>query len=308
MANRAMADRLARSRERKPEALGSPSLAIGRIIVYALFTLALMPVQLVLVLLRLPQADHLPFWYHRRVCRIIGLKLEVYGKRRRKRPTLYVANHLSYLDIEVLGALIPGSFVAKADMANWPFFGWLAKLQRTVFVGRKLKDAKDNSDSITGRIARGGNLILFPEGTSGDGNQLVPFKSALLSVAQIEDARGEPVTVQPVMLAYTRLDGIPLGRALRPLYCWYGDMELAPHMWDFVKLGKTTVVVAFLEPVTITDFGSRKALARHLEQVIGAAMAAANNGRLEELPPRMRRPLIPRPRRKSAATAEADAT
>lgn len=300
------ADRLVR--ERRPEALGSPLLGIGRIIVYAAFTLALMPVQLILVLLRLPQADHLPFWYHRRVCRIIGLKLEVYGKRRRKRPTLYVANHLSYLDIEVLGALIPGSFVAKAEMANWPFFGWLAKLQRTVFVGRQLRDAKGNSDSIAGRIAHGGNLILFPEGTSGDGNRLVSFKSALLSVAQLEDASGQPVTVQPVMLAYTRLDGVPVGRALRPLYCWYGDMELAPHMWEFVKLGKTTVAVAFLEPVTITDFGSRKELARHLEHEIGAAMAAANNGRLEELPPRMRRPLIPRPRRKPSGAAGAETT
>jgi 1-acyl-sn-glycerol-3-phosphate acyltransferase len=303
-----IAGRLAKVRERKPEALGSPLLGIGRIVVYAVFTLALMPVQFVLVLLHLPQADHLPFWYHRRVCRILGLKLEIYGKRRRKRPTLYVANHLSYLDIEVLGALIPGSFVAKAEMANWPFFGWLAKLQRTVFVGRKLKDAKDNADSITGRVARGGNLILFPEGTSGDGNRLVPFKSALLSVAQVEDAGGAPVTVQPVMIAYTRLDGVPVGRALRPLYCWYGDMELAPHIWEFVKLGKTTVVVAFLEPVTIRDFSSRKELARHLEHEIGVAMAAANNGRLEELPPRMRRPLIPRPRRKPAKETEAEAT
>src|SRR5439155_9057911 len=106
-------------------------------------------------------------------------------------------------------------------------FGWLAKLQRSVFINRQVRSTADQRDSSAARLAAGEALILFPEGTSGDGVRLLPFKSALFSVA--DHAASGPVTVQPVSIAYTRLDGIPLGRALRPFFAWYGSMSLAPH-------------------------------------------------------------------------------
>ena len=112
------------------------------------------------------------------------------------------------------------------------------------------------------RLENGDNLILFPEGTSSDGNAVLPFKSALFSVAQVEP-HGRPLLVQPVSLAYTRLDGMPVGRALRPYFAWYGDMTLAPHFWEVAGLGHTTVDVVFHSPVTIAGYESRKALADH---------------------------------------------
>ena len=129
---------------------------------------------------------------------------------------LFAANHISYTDITVLGSVIPGSFIAKAEVANWPFFGWLAKLQRSVFVDRQVRSTATQRDAIGERLAAGDALILFPEGTSGDGNRVLPFKSALFAAAQ----QGEdcpPVIVQPVSLAYVRLDGMPIGRALSPV-------------------------------------------------------------------------------------------
>src|SRR3546814_14153502 len=93
-----------------------------------------MPVQLLAVAWQWPLRKRLPFWYHRRTCRLLGIEIERHGQPSGRHPTLYVANHVSYLDIEVLGALLKASFVAKAEVATWPFFAWLARLQEPVFV------------------------------------------------------------------------------------------------------------------------------------------------------------------------------
>jgi 1-acyl-sn-glycerol-3-phosphate acyltransferase len=264
--------------------IGSPARAMLRIVVYAAVTLPLIPLQLIGVLLLPPLGRWLPIPYHRTVCWILGLKLKVNGRKARKRPTLFVVNHVSYLDIEVLGALIPGSFVAKKEVATWPFFSILAKLQRSVFVDRRMTATKEGQDEMFRRLSSRDNLILFPEGTSGDGTRVLPFRSALFAVAQLKTRDGKPITVQPVSLAYTRLDGIPLGRHWRPFYTWFGDMEMAPHLWQMAGLGEVEVVVNFHDPVSLADFPDRKALADYCHKVVYAGVAATNSGRFELLP------------------------
>jgi lyso-ornithine lipid O-acyltransferase len=253
-------------------------LRVGRLSTYFILTLLLMPVQAVLVMLGSRGAVWLPRVYHRVCCRLLGFKIEIRGRRSQVEPTLFVANHSSYADIFVLGALLPGSFVAKLDMRNWPFFGWLARLQRTVFVDRRTSTTREQRKSMEKRLESGGNLILFPEGTSNDGSRVLPFKSALFSAAGIDRA-GTPLVVQPVSVAYTRLDGMPIGRFLRPFFAWYGDMELMPHVWTLVGLGTVTVVVEFHHAVTLAEKGSRKALAEHCRKVIAAGVSAALSGR-----------------------------
>jgi 1-acyl-sn-glycerol-3-phosphate acyltransferase len=207
------------------------------------------------------------------------------GHRSRVRPTLFVANHSSYLDIMVLGSLVPVSFVAKAEIANWPFFGTLAKLQRSVFVDRERRNTHLQRDEMQKRIDSGENLMLFPEGTSDDGTTVKPFRSALLSVAERRVGPGQaPLTLQPVSVAYTRLNGVPLGVGLRPLVAWYGDMELAPHLGRFLGLGDIEVVVEFHPTVTIESFGSRKALSDHCYREVASGVAAALAGRPQALP------------------------
>ena len=122
-------------------------------------------------------------------------------------------------------------FVAKAEVAHWPLFGWLAKLQRTVFVDRRPGSAAQPARRDHAAARRGDNLILFPEGTSGDGIHVLPFKSALFASPRTRP-RGKPLTVQPISVAYTRLDGMPLGRFYRPFFAWYGDMEIGAPSLD----------------------------------------------------------------------------
>jgi lyso-ornithine lipid O-acyltransferase len=257
--------------------MGATPLRLGRLALYVALTVSLMPMQALALLLKLPLARRLPRLYHRWCARLLGFRIMTVGERSPVRPTLFVANHTSYLDIEMLGALIEGSFVAKHEVAGWPFFGWLAKLQRTVFVDRRVRTTAQQRDAIRERLDAGDNLILFPEGTANDGSRVLPFKSALFSVA---DYGG--LAVQPVSIVYVRLDGIPLGRFYRPFFAWYGDMELAPHLWTMLGLGSVDVAVTFHRPVTLAQFGSRKALAEHCQRVIADGVARALAGRLEE--------------------------
>ncbi len=258
----------------------SQTTAFFRAFVYVALTLALIPVQAAALLLRLPLSKRLPMWYHRVCCRILGIRLEVFGRRSRARPTLFVANHTSYLDITIYGALIPGSFVAKSEVAKWPLFGLLAKLQNSVFVDRRVRTSHLQASDIGRRLDARDNMILFPEGTSDDGNRVLPFKTALFAVAEIK-SRGHPLVVQPVSLTYSRLDGIPIGRHLRPFFAWYGDMDLLPHARRLIGLGRLTATVSFHDPVTIEEFASRKELAAYCYDAVARGHADALAGRLQ---------------------------
>jgi lyso-ornithine lipid O-acyltransferase len=256
----------------------SPFQAFIRAVGYVAWTLPLMPLQALFVATGSPLGRKLPHLYHRVVCRILGVEIVVRGTISPARPTLFVANHVSYLDIETLSAAVPTCFVAKREIASWPVFGWLAKLQRTVFVERRATSVAGERDDLSRRLDEGDNFVLFAEATSSDGNRLRPFKSALFSVAE-RAARGGPLMVQPVSIAYTRLDSMPLGRQWRPFVAWYGDMDLAPHLWKALGMGRITAVLEFHEPVTLAQFGSRKELAGYCQQVIAEGLEAANAGR-----------------------------
>jgi 1-acyl-sn-glycerol-3-phosphate acyltransferase len=283
------------------ERMGSTTLRVWRLAVYLAFTLLLMPVQALGLILRQPWVASFPRFYHRCCCHILGLRVRRLGKPTAMRPVLFAANHISYLDITIFGSLIAGSFIAKHEVAGWPLFGWLAKLQRSVFIDRQVRSTTQQRDSIAGRLAAKEALILFPEGTSGDGNRVLPFKSALFSVAD-QPATGA-VTVQPVSIAYTRLNGMPIGRRFRPLFAWYGAMAMAPHLWRVLGLGMIEVVVEFHPATTLAACGSRKMLARYCEERIKSGVASALSGRRR---PRSE-PLADPARRPAAADAAAPA-
>jgi 1-acyl-sn-glycerol-3-phosphate acyltransferase len=257
--------------------MGSTVLRVRRAAACLAWTLAMMPIQALGIVLQRRWVASFPRFYHRHCCRILGLDVRQIGQPADDRPVLFACNHTGYLDITVLGSLIPGSFVAKSDVADWPFFSWLAKLQRSVFVDRQVRSTVQQRDAIAERLAAKDALILFPEGTSGDGNFVLPFKSALFSV--VYRKTDEPITVQPVSLAYTRLDGLPIGRELRPFFAWYGDMELAPHMWRVLGLGRIEAVVEFHPPVSLAEFASRKALAQFCYERVSGGVGRLLAGR-----------------------------
>ncbi|MEN2988134.1 lysophospholipid acyltransferase family protein [Tistrella sp. BH-R2-4] len=246
--------------------------------IYLVLTAVLIPVQALLVALKLSAANRFPRFYHRLTCRLMGFDIDIVGTPVRDHPALFIANHTSYLDISILGAVINGSFIAKSEVADWPLYGLLAKLQRTVFVQRQRSRTAEQADEVAKRLEAGDRLILFPEGTSNDGLRVLPFRTAFFSVAD-RRPRGRALVVQPVSLAYTHVRGMPMGRRLRPAYAWYGDMDLAGHLWNALTLGPARVELIFHPPVTIDDFRDRKALARHCEQAVSAGVAQALAGR-----------------------------
>lgn len=254
--------------------MNSSARAIVRSVLYGSWTLLLLPIQIVAVALKLPIAKSLPRFYHRTCCRLLGIDVTAQGLLSHDHPVLFVANHASYLDITILGSQIRGSFVAKAEVANWPFFGLLAKLQRTVFIDRRGSKAAHHRDEIGARLEAGDDLILFPEGTSNDGNRILPFKSALFSVAE-RQVRGRPITVQPVSVAYTHIDGLPIGREWRPFFAWYGDMDMGRHVANLIALGKLRVEVLFHEPFTITEMAQAGLTASGLRKLMADRSYAA---------------------------------
>jgi lyso-ornithine lipid O-acyltransferase len=256
----------------------SPLRACVRLTVYLTLTLLLMPVQAVAVALGLRFADWLPRAYHRICCSILSVRVRVLGQPVEAAPVLFASNHCSYLDVMVLSSILPVSFIAKTEVAGWPLFGQLAKLQRTVFVRRERAASRDQRDEVARRLAAGGRLVLFPEGTSSDGSRVLGFKSALFSVAEARTA-GKPLPVQPVSIAYAGLDGMPLGRCFRPLFTWYGDMELVGHLWTMAGIGLLEAVVEFHPVVSIESFANRKALAIHCQGKVAQGVAAALSGR-----------------------------
>ncbi len=206
----------------------------------------------------------LPWLFHRALARSLGLHVVVHGRQARGGGVLFVANHLSWADIPVLGSRILAAFVAKAEVAGWGPVGWLSTLARTVYVDRERRQATGAAkNAIVDRLAAGENVILFPEGTNSDGIAVLPFKSALF--AAIED---DDFVIQPVTIAYTRLNGMPITRERLPDIAWIGDTALMPHLLAFMSLGKVRAELAFHPPVRRADFGDRKALAQHCHDVI----------------------------------------
>ncbi len=260
--------------------------AFSRLSVFVALLILMVPVQLLALALDRKLAVAVPFFFHKMLCRALGVKLVVHGRRHKRGAVLYIANHSSWLDIPVMSAVIPGSFVAKSEIEGWPIFGFLAKLQRTVFVQREKRSrTAESRDVLVDRLRGGDNLILFPEGTSSDGCRVLPFKSALFGAAEIEVPRRGggigPVVVQPVTVSYTQLQGMPMGRDYRPFFTWFGDMELAPHLVQALSFGPITAEIEFHAPLTVTEAGSRKSLARHCETVIRAGHARQIQGRGE---------------------------
>lgn len=242
---------------------------------FAVVTVPLMPLQQVFVWFWPRLAASFPMHYHRLVLRILGVRVTTEGKPLAAGPAILAANHVSWLDIVILSSIAPLSFIAKRDVNGWPFFGQLARLQRTVFVDRDRRHSTAASrDEMQERLAAGDILVLFPEGTSGDGASVKPFKSAFFAPA--EQAH---VPVQPITIAYTGHRDLPMTRRQRPLYAWYGDMELPPHLWEAVGNGPVEIRVICHPPLAAGEAANRKMLAQAAEAIVRQGLVHALHGR-----------------------------
>lgn len=257
--------------------------AVVLLIGFAALTLPLMPVQAVLLRTSKGWARRFPNWYHRQVCRLIGVTLEINGAVSRDAPVLLIANHASWLDIPVLSAVAPVSFVAKKEVASWPFVSSLAKLQRTVFVDRERRTKTgDTANEITARLASGDAIVLFAEGTSSDGNRILPFKTSLFAAAK-PSGNGKTgsqtgAVVQTVTVVYERRHGIPLGWAGRRAFGYYGDVGMGANALQVLSGGPLKAIVKISEPISLDAFRDRKDLALWAERSVRAGFVGMVRG------------------------------
>lgn len=226
---------------------------------------SLVPLQLLLQRLRPAAPPHLPRLFHRAVLKGLGVRVVVHGRPARGGGILYVVNHLSWLDVPVLGSRLLGHFVAKSEVAAMGPVGRFADLQQTIYVDRdRRRSTGEQRNAVADRLAAGANVILFPEGTTSEGVEVLPFNSSLFAAVDgVADAR-----IQPISLAYTRIRGMPVTRRRLSEVVWLGDTGIGEHAVDFLRLGRVRAELIFHDPVSPADFPDRKALARHCHAAV----------------------------------------
>ncbi|MEL6316730.1 MAG: lysophospholipid acyltransferase family protein [Pseudomonadota bacterium] len=208
--------------------------------------------------------------------RRVGRPIPVGGRADAHGGGVLLANHASWLDIAAIAASAPVHFVAKAEIAGWPIFGWIGAINDTVFIERKRSEAKAQEARLVARAARGDLLCVFPEGTSSDGLRVLPFKSSLFSMFYLDPSEtGAPAPLaQPVSLHYAPRPGLPPS-----FFGWWARMPLFAHIWDVVRLSSGGVVtVTFHEPLDPAEFADRKALAQAARARVIEGRAAAGAG------------------------------
>jgi 1-acyl-sn-glycerol-3-phosphate acyltransferase len=261
-----------------------PRVPIG-LLALALFLLAFGPARRLAQMRGWRIGRRTPVWFHRLVGVVVGMRVrshraDVDALAERvaysapiaaetgsaTASTLVVANHVSWLDIPVLGTCEPLTFLAKKEVGG-PFLGrQVALLQGVVFVDRKRRRAipKVNADMIRAMRARE-RVVLFAEATTGDGNRLLRFRSSHFeAIARV----GGEAFIQPVYLNYSRIAGMPVGRIERPNIAWYGDMDFLPHLRRLLRSGGLVCDVYWGEPIPVGPGADRKALARATEAAV----------------------------------------
>lgn len=189
---------------------------------------------------------HVTSWWHNRLADILGVNITVSGHRPQA-PALIVSNHISWLDIIVLGGLTHTDFLSKYEVRKWPVVGWLAARAGTVFIRRGDGQASEISRKLAGRLRKQGLLTLFPEGTTTDGSSVRPFFSRLFAAA-IDTG----TDVVPVALRYH------IAGELDPVAPYTNEQSLTENLRGLLSREKTEVHVAFGDPISLSDHTRRE--------------------------------------------------
>lgn len=204
------------------------------------------------------------FWM-RSMLLLLPVRVNVQGNINRQ-PALWLSNHVSWLDILVLGAHAPVQFLSKREVRDWPVIGWLANVAGTLFLNRGAGAAAELRSALGERLARGQSMVIFAEGTTTAGDMVLPFHSRLLDTDQTQ------LQIQPVALAYKQN-----GQADQ-LAPFIGDDEFAAHLWRLLGSPRIDVQLQVL-PVLAMDAGSnRKRLAAEAQQQVATALGVPARG------------------------------
>ncbi len=201
-------------------------------------------------------------WWYARLCRALGVRLRVHGEL--EHGCLVVGNHVSWLDIPILGAQGELGFLSKAEVRRWPLIGWMSALAETLFIERGGHQTAGVTNAILEALHRGRSIVIFPEGTTSDGRRLLRFHPRLFAVAQTPGGR-----LQPVAIRYCRGQG----RTPDPAPTYVGDDTLIDSLLRIVRHPELVAHVHCLPPISANADQSRRDLAEQTRLSIRQALA-----------------------------------
>ncbi|MDD5584468.1 MAG: lysophospholipid acyltransferase family protein [Candidatus Omnitrophica bacterium] len=172
---------------------------------------------------------------------IMGVKVLITGEKKllKEHGVFFVSNHLSYVDGVIATSLAPLAFIARADLKSWPVFGLFSVLSNTIFVERFSRvNVQKDADKIYRYLKEGTNVILYPEGTSADGKDLLPFKSSFFMAPLLAQSM-----IVPLVIKYKEVDSQDIDAINKDLVYWYGEMDFVPHLFRLLSLHEITVEV-----------------------------------------------------------------
>jgi len=234
------------------------------VLVLFILTVLLAPLQFIAIKFNLALAKHLPTYWHKLAVWLAGVQIVVKGDIPKTRPLLLVSNHISWMDIPVLGSITDLSFIAKREVGEMAGANILSFLQRTIFVTREARrEVGKQAQAVTDRLLNNEAIVLFAEGTTHDGTLIGEFKSSLFGATQYALAGEllEKIHIQPVSITYTKCHGIHMGRMLRKEVAWIGDQSLFPHAKKLLLKSGYDVEVTFGEMIEVDSFTKRQELA-----------------------------------------------
>jgi len=179
------------------------------------------------------------------------------------RPLILAGNHTSYLDIIILGSIMPICFIAKEEIKNWFLFGFLAKMQNTIFIKRKNYKTLESLKSINRELDTKIAIVLFPEGTTNTGKKTLKFKSSLFNLFE----NNTTLRLQNFSLCYTHVNDMPIDNRTRPQVSWYGDMNIVSHLLNFLKVSCINVTVVFHPVFSLKGLDRKRISIASIEQV-----------------------------------------
>lgn len=255
----------------------SKIVVTSKVLLISSYTLPMMAAQAVALRTGWWSERVLPQVWHRLSLKVLGVKVVAIGAPAKGQPVMLASNHVSWMDILVLGSLTGVHFVSKSEVKDWPVMGQFAKLQRSVFIEREQRRTSSNqAQEIASRLSDGDPMVLFAEGTTGDGNRVMPFKSTLFGAVKMAmEGSGGEVLVQPVAIAYVGRHGLTLNRNERRDIAWIGDVDFVPHLMQLLKRGHIDVEVRFGEPIAFSPDVDRKLVARQAESQVREMLSAA---------------------------------
>jgi 1-acyl-sn-glycerol-3-phosphate acyltransferase len=240
--------------------------------------LILIPIQFVITRLGL-------FWnvptmlFHKLGCIFLGIRVKTIGEPLHNRPTLLLSNHISWTDIIAIGSVADVTFVAKTGVRNTFFVGFMASLQRTLFVDyNRRQDARRTSSEMAKRLAGNSAVLLFAEGHRDLGTHVQPFRSALVGAAQaaMEEGGAKDVAIQPVTIAYTHLQGLPVSRNERSGISGMNARGFKAVVTNLLTSGMKDVTIAFGAPIPLGPETDRKIVTKLAETQVRRMLVALN--------------------------------